>query len=206
MKELNIIQTTLSAPKEREVKNAQNKVIYTYRNCEDILEALKEPLKETKCTITITDEVVMVGNRIYIKATATITNEAGESVSASAFAREPESLGNMTQPQVTGSTSSYARKYALNGLLAIDDNNDADAVAAQPQPTQPTQQAQPTASEDLSINEEIEFFVKPAVAQIDDINELTKLFNSYPEEMRKILDFKSVFTSRRKQIEAANKK
>ena len=203
MKELNIIQTTLSAPKGREVKNTNGKVMYTYRNCEDILEALKEPLKETKCTITITDEVVMVGNRIYIKATATITNEAGDSVSASAFAREPESLGNMTQPQVTGSTSSYARKYALNGLLAIDDNNDADAVAEQPQPTQ---QTQPTASEDLSINEEIKFFVKPAVAQIDDINELTKLFNSYPEEMRKILDFKSVFTARRKQIEAANKK
>ena len=204
MKELNIIQTTLSAPKEREVKNAQNKVMYTYRNCEDILEALKEPLKETKCTITITDEVVMVGNRIYIKATATITNEAGESVSASAFAREPESLGNMTQPQVTGSTSSYARKYALNGLLAIDDNDDADAQAAMAQPA--AKQQGTTASEELSINEEIEFFVKPAVAQIDDINELTKLFNSYPEEMRKILDFKNVFTARRKQIEAANKK
>ena len=203
MKELNIIQTTLSAPKEREVKNAQNKVIYTYRNCEDILEALKEPLKETKCTITITDEVVMVGNRIYIKATATITNEAGDSVSASAFAREPESLGNMTQPQVTGSTSSYARKYALNGLLAIDDNDDADAVAAQPQPAE-KQQVTPApgivmvASRMDSVDLQL---VKDAVVQCSSKEELMKLFTQYPKEYQAQVEFKNIFTARRKQLE-----
>ena len=193
MKELNIIQTTLKATKNREVKNAQNKVIYTYRNCEDILEALKEPLKETKCTITITDEVVMVGNRIYIKATATITNEAGDSVSASAFAREPESLGNMTQPQVTGSASSYARKYALNGLLAIDDNDDADAVAAQPQPTEKQTQ------QDLDAKMEIEQVVKPMLVQANSIEDLKMIYESFPQYHGKP-EFVNIFTARKKQL------
>ncbi len=129
MKELNIIQVKLHSPKANEAKN-NGRTMYKYRSCSDILEAVKKYLDEQKCTLTLTDEMVLIGNRIYVKATATITNEAGESVSASAFAREPEQLAAMNAAQVTGASSSYARKYALNGLLAIDDTDDADDVAA----------------------------------------------------------------------------
>ncbi len=124
MKELNIIQTQLSAP-----KNQYNKFGgYYYRSCEDILEALKPLLAQTGCTVTITDDIVAVGDRIYVKATATITNAAGETVSNSAFAREPLDRKGSDASQITGASSSYARKYALNGLFCIDDNKDPDAT------------------------------------------------------------------------------
>ena len=85
-------------------------------------------LAEHKCHVSLSDEVVIVGNRFYIKATATITDSENNSFSTTAFAREAESKKGMDESQVTGSTSSYARKYALNGLFAIDDNKDADTL------------------------------------------------------------------------------
>ncbi len=124
MKELITIQSELKAPKSQ--YNAFGK--YKYRKAEDILEAVKPLLKTQKCTLTITDDVIMVGNRIYIKATATIKNEKGESESTTAFAREDEMKKGMDGSQVTGAASSYARKYALNGLFAIDDNQDSDTT------------------------------------------------------------------------------
>lgn len=124
MKELNIIQSKLNAPKD--LKN--NFGNYFYRSCESILRALKPLLEETKCTLTITDEVVQVGERFYVKATATLKNEAGEIETTSAFAREPINKKGMDDSQVTGATSSYARKYALNGLFAIDDSRDSDVT------------------------------------------------------------------------------
>lgn len=100
---------------------------FYYRNCEDILQSLKPLLAETKTVLTITDDVVFVEGRHYIKATATIWDiESGERFSVSALAREEESKKGVTSDQVTGSTSSYARKYALNGMFCIDDNKDAD--------------------------------------------------------------------------------
>lgn len=122
MKELNTIQVKLKAPKDK--KNTFGG--YSYRSCEGILEAVKPLLKETSCTLTLKDEIVEVGGRIYVKATATITNDIGESVETVAFAREEENKKGMDASQLTGATSSYARKYALNGLFAIDDNKDAD--------------------------------------------------------------------------------
>ena len=122
MKELQCIQTELRAP-----KNQHNKFGgYAYRSAEDILEAVKPLLAETKCTLTISDDICQVGDRFYIKATATLKNEAGETESTTAFAREPQTKRGSDESQITGATSSYARKYALNGLLAIDDNKDAD--------------------------------------------------------------------------------
>lgn len=137
MKELNLIQTKLNAP-----KNQVNKFGgYQFRSAEDILEALKPLLAESGCTVTISDEIVEIGGRIYVKATATITNPQGESVSTSAYAREEESKKGMDAAQLTGATSSYARKYALNGLFAIDDNKDFDATNThgkeEPAPTKP---------------------------------------------------------------------
>lgn len=123
MKELALVQSQLNAP-----KNQFNKFGgYKYRSAEDILEAVKPLLKQVNAIITITDDIVPVGDRIYVKATATfVAND--KSVSTTAFAREEETKKGMDASQITGSASSYARKYALNGLLLIDDNKDADAT------------------------------------------------------------------------------
>ena len=98
---------------------------YSYRSCEDILESVKPLLKENEASLVISDEIVMVGDRVYVKATARFT-VGEEFIDASAFAREPEAQKGMSPSQVTGSASSYARKYALNGLFSIDDTKDAD--------------------------------------------------------------------------------
>ena len=119
---LRSIQCELKAPKGQ--YNSFGK--YSYRSCEDILEAVKPLLDKYKATVYITDEVVAVGDRIYVKATATFVDKDGKEVSVSAFAREPVARKGMDEAQVTGATSSYARKYALNGLFLIDDNKDAD--------------------------------------------------------------------------------
>ena len=119
------VQSDLKAPKGQ--YNSFGK--YKYRSCEDILEAVKPLLSAAKLTLTVSDEVVIIGNRYYIKATATVTDiETGESHSVSALAREDETKKGMDLAQVTGSVSSYARKYALNGLFCIDDTKDSDST------------------------------------------------------------------------------
>jgi hypothetical protein len=119
------VQSKLKAPKSQFNKFGN----YAYRNCEDILEALKPLLNQVKAIINISDEVVLVGERYYIKAIVKfIDAETGEFVEASAMAREEESKKGMDSSQLTGSTSSYARKYALNGLFAIDDTKDSDTT------------------------------------------------------------------------------
>ena len=122
-KKLIEVQTKLKAPKNQ--YNSFGK--YSYRNCEDILESLKPILKEVGATIIISDEVVSINERYYVKATVKfIDTETGEVVEASANAREEDNKKGMDSSQLTGSTSSYARKYALNGLFAIDDTKDSD--------------------------------------------------------------------------------
>lgn len=115
------IQTKLKAPKGQ--YNSFGK--YSYRSAEDILEAVKPLNAEHGVLLTITDEIKEVGGRIYVVATATVSDGTDE-LKVSAFAREPENKKGMDESQITGATSSYARKYALNGLYAIDDNKDAD--------------------------------------------------------------------------------
>lgn len=117
------IQGTLKAPKGQMNKFGG----YKFRSCEDIVEAVKPLLTERGLILTINDELVQSGDRFYIKATATIT-DGDKSVSNSALARESEEKKGMDTAQVTGACSSYARKYALNGLLLIDDTKDADAT------------------------------------------------------------------------------
>ena len=102
---------------------------YSYRSCEDILEALKPLLAEVGAIVNISDEVKLIGDRFYVEATVMFLDcETGDSVVARASAREDETKKGMDLAQVTGSVSSYARKYALNGLFAIDDNKDSDAT------------------------------------------------------------------------------
>ena len=121
---LNHIQVTLNAPKN--LYNSFGK--YKYRNLEGIFEGLKPLLKETGCTITVSDEIVCVNEMNYIKATATLSNGTDENISVTGWARESVSKKGMDDSQITGSTSSYARKYAMNGLFAIDDTKDADSM------------------------------------------------------------------------------
>lgn len=119
------IQSTLKAPKSQ--FNSFGK--YNYRSCEDILEGLKPILKEEKALVVLDDNIVQIGNRFYVEATATLIDaETGEKISVKALAREDETKKGMDLAQVTGSVSSYARKYALNGLFCIDDTKDSDAT------------------------------------------------------------------------------
>jgi hypothetical protein len=115
------IQSGLKAPKNQ----MNNFGGYNYRSCEDIMEAVKPLLREFNVVLTVSDEMVLVGDRIYVKATATLS-DGEDNISNSAFAREAESKKGMDESQITGAASSYARKYALNGLFAIDDTKDAD--------------------------------------------------------------------------------
>nr|DAR29689.1 MAG TPA: ERF superfamily protein [Caudoviricetes sp.] len=122
-KKLIAIQSKLNAP-----KNQRNKFgNYNYRSAEDILEAVKPLLLENEVALVVYDEIVQFGDRFYVKATAELSDGENK-IAVSAFAREEDEKKGMDAAQLTGATSSYARKYAMNGLFAIDDNKDADAT------------------------------------------------------------------------------
>lgn len=140
---LSHIQVELKAPKN--LYNSFGR--YKYRNAESILEAAKPLCAKYGCTLTVSDEVILIGSRYYIKATATVQDKDGNAASATALAREDETKKGMDGAQITGTASSYARKYALNGLFCIDDTKDPDtneyhnqttesqeSTAAEPQP------------------------------------------------------------------------
>ena len=157
MKRLIEIQKALKAPKNQR-NNFGN---YNYRSCEDILEAVKPLLAKHGLALIIKDDIVSVdasvqiqtkeeirnySNRIYVRATATIFDEEGKEIaSATAFAREEDNKKGMDASQLTGSTSSYARKYALNGLFAIDDTKDSDATNTHGKEINETPKAKPKA-------------------------------------------------------------
>ena len=162
---LKIIQTKLKAPKGQ--YNSFGK--YHYRSLEDITEAIKPLLDETGATLTISDEIIQIGDRYYVKATATLYDiGSNENISVTAFARESETKKGMDESQITGATSSYARKYALNGLFAIDDTKDTDTEeyqsTAKKEDTKKQENTKPTGQ-------------KITKAQIEDIKELAKLKN-----------------------------
>jgi hypothetical protein len=120
---LSTIQKELKAPKSQ--YNSFGK--YNYRNCEDILEAVKPINLKYRALVLLSDEIITISERYYVKATATFVDVVtGENVSVTAFAREEETKKGMDGSQITGTASSYARKYALNGLFCIDDTKDAD--------------------------------------------------------------------------------
>ena len=206
MKELIAIQSTLNAPKGQ--YNTFGK--YKYRSCEDILGAVKPLLNKFGCTLTISDDVVMVGERIYIKATATITNSAGEKEVTIAFAREEEQKKGMDSSQVTGAASSYARKYALNGLFAIDDTKDADTLNTSPQYTQqqgqapfPPAQPQPQ-GEQYDPKEIFEVYAKPEIEQARTKEDLARIYNGY-KVLHTYEEFMTALTAQRKKLGIKNK-
>jgi len=151
---LAVIQKNLKAPKGQFNKFGK----YNYRSCEDILEGLKLVLDGL--VVTVEDDVKIVGDRVYIKSTATLT-DGESSITNSAFARESLTKKGMDDSQITGTASSYARKYALNGLFAIDDTKDADSMDN-------SQQAKEPSADDMSwVNA-----INTGQAKLEDINDL----------------------------------
>ncbi len=132
---LTLIQNELKAPKSQENKFGK----YKYRTCEDILEALKPILKIHNAELSVSDQIELIGDRYYVKATCRLFFGGNNVIEASAYAREGESQPGMAPAQITGSTSSYARKYALNGLFLIDDTKDADSQ----EPVKETKKVEP---------------------------------------------------------------
>lgn len=154
-----IIQAALKCP-----KNQTNKFGgYNYRSCEDILEAVKPLLYETKTTLTISDNIVAVGDRIYVEATATLRDsETWEIIEQNvAFAREEETQKWMQASQLTWATSSYARKYALNGLFLLDDVKDADATNTH------WKEEKATKKSELKKEDNPQWWFQKAIANID---------------------------------------
>ena len=151
MMKLMRIQTKLNAPKSQFNKFGG----YSYRSCEDILGAVKPFLETEKCTLLVSDDISIQGDRVYVVATASLCDaETGECIaSAKGWAREAAARKGRDESQITGSSSSYARKYALNGLLAIDDNRDSDSRPPA-QPAQPAQREPAPARADASQNKQ----------------------------------------------------
>ena len=194
MKELIDIQSKLKAPKNQ--YNSFGK--YRYRSAEDILEALKPLLAENKCTLTVSDNVENIGTRFYIVATATITNDEGKSVSVKGLAREAETKAGMDSSQITGSCSSYARKYALNGLFLIDDTKDADTDEQHNQ-TQSVQKKQ--AANKSSVSEEEKVIVISDIKTKTTKEEMMKLWNDCVN-LQKEQWFIDAMKIRRKEIDS----
>lgn len=183
MVELQNIQQTLKAPKDK--MNTFGG--YKYRSCESILESVKPLLRENECTLVINDDIVLVGDKIFVKATATLTNKDGQSVSTQAFARHDENKKGMDGSQITGATSSYARKYALNGLFAIDDSKDADTDENR---------------NERKAAENAELVIKALVEKVAKCNskdELTALFQANPD-YKTNEQFRNALNERYKQV------
>lgn len=176
------VQAALKAPKNQR-NNFGN---YNYRSCEDILEAVKPLLAREGLVLTITDSIEMVGNRYYVKATATVT-DGEKSISATAYAREAEGRKGMDEAQVTGSSSSYSRKYALNGLFCIDDTKDADTMdnTATPAPkAKPKAKAEPKPDKNALLKQIAEGAKKHSISA-DDMKTIMK--RQYNKETSKEL-------------------
>lgn len=170
------IQSNLKAPKGQ----YNNFGKYKYRSCEDILESVKPLLSLHDCALVITDDIVMLGERIYVKATAKLIS-GSEHIESSAFAREEDTKKGMDSSQVTGAASSYARKYALNGLFCIDDTKDSDT----------TNTGQETSERDKAIKE-----AKSAKT----MKELESVWNKYTS-LKTDAAFKSLIRELKKKFE-----
>lgn len=179
MQRLYRIQQELKAPKGQ--YNSFGK--YKYRSCEDILEAVKPLLAEHGFVLLLNDEILSLGTRFYIKATASIVDSEGKTIAqTSALAREEETKKGMDGSQITGAASSYARKYALNGLFAIDDNKDSDTTNTQSkeQKTKSTPSPRGEGRGEVSTNlqtptnEDLEIY--QTLSNIDDIEDVKSYY------------------------------
>lgn len=168
MEKLAKIQKELKAPKGQLNKFGG----YNYRSCEDILEAVK-PLLDG-AILTLQDEIINIGNRFYVKATATFT-DGTYTHSVTAMAREPETKKGMDESQITGMASSYARKYALNGLFCIDDTKDADTMDNTPAPKRKQTNEEVLNNQLKPLSEQ----AKRDIAGVTTLTDLTSVYNAY---------------------------
>ncbi|EMQ5934275.1 ERF family protein [Escherichia coli] len=200
-KKLWTIQQTLNAPKGQYNKFGG----YSYRSAEDILEAVKPLLQNV--TLMVSDEIVLIGDRYYVKATATLS-DGEDSISATAFAREEKEQKGMTAGQLTGATSSYARKYALNGLFCIDDAKDLDTDAyAKQTGQQPRQQKKPPKQQQQKAPpnpDEVLARFCDAAAKAPDANKLREIFGKcwklLPKDSEQQQKAKDVYDIRLKEL------
>lgn len=200
-KKLWTIQQTLNAPKNQR----NNFGGYNYRSAEDILEAVKPLLQNI--TLTVSDEIVLIGNRYYVKATATLSDGEDE-IPVTAYAREEESKKGMDASQLTGATSSYARKYALNGLFCIDDAKDPDTDAYAKQTNQqPRQQKNPPKQQQQKAPpnpDEVLARFCDAAAKAPDANKLREIFGKcwklLPKDSEQQQKAKDVYDIRLKEL------
>lgn len=203
MKELQIIQSKLKAPKGN--YNSFGK--YKYRSAEDILEAVKPLLNDENCILTLSDEIVQVGDRYYIKATCTLVNSDGQIVETSAFARETETKTGMDASQITGTASSYARKYALNGLFCIDDTKDADALNTSAEYTQQPAKTktQPKGNQVIKAKdddglEDAYLIMKPQIETCGTLEELKMIWKKSDERLRMYEPYKTLVAERNREL------
>ncbi len=206
MQELQIIQAKLKAPKGQYNSFGG----FKYRSLEDIFEALKPLLAETQTTLIVGDEIVLIGERYYVCATATLTNQKGEQVTNRAYAREDKDKSKMDGAQLTGSASSYARKYALNGLFAIDDTKDADTDeytkatkggANSKQPTAKSQQ--PKANSQQPAEPAMTAEMRQKLEGCKTVTELYKAFGELPQGLREHPQVKAYCSELRDKLEGA---
>lgn len=196
MQELQIIQAKLKAPKGQFNKFGG----FKYRSLEDIYEAVKPLLAETQTTLVVGDEIVLIGDRHYVCATATLTNQKGEQVTNKAYAREDSDKGKMDASQMTGSASSYARKYALNGLFCIDDTKDADTdeytkvqeAKGKKQPAKATAPAEPAMTAEM----------RKTLDDAKTVEALYEAFGKLPQNLREHQQVKDYCAELKAKLEA----
>lgn len=193
---LRTIQQKLNAPKTKHNKFGD----YDYRSCEDIFNAVKPLLEETGCVLTVTDEIERVGERYYVKATASLIYEGEkgeeygmpERVYNVAYAREPEDKKGNDAAQITGACSSYARKYALNGLFLIDDVRDADETNThgkdepEPKKTEPKKPEPKAAPVQKTVKDMVEEDLKRKVTK-DEVQEIIKGLKEHEVDVAELL-------------------
>jgi hypothetical protein len=187
MKELVKIQGTLKANKC--LRNDYGK--FNYRSAETILQAVKPICQELGCQLILTDDIQMIGDRYYVKATATLTNADGEKESATAFARECPARCGMDEAQITGAASSYARKYALNGLFAIDDTKDPD----DPELTKKRLEEEKAKAEQATATANLDT-AKKEVEAAKTVEELNAIFYKY-KDLQKNQEFINALTNKK---------
>lgn len=185
--DLAIIQAEVQAPKNK--FNSFGK--YAYRSAENIIEAVKPIINPKGYHLILSDEMVIIGERYYIKATATISN-GEQSYSATSYAREPEEKKGMDSAQISGTTGSYSRKYALNGLFALDDNKDSDATS--------TETKANVVVEEIKLTKDEETELINSLNTCTELGHVVALWEQLEPEYIKINQVKKLFTNRKNQL------
>jgi hypothetical protein len=185
--DLAIIQAEVQAPKNK--FNSFGK--YAYRSAENIIEAVKPIINPKGYHLILSDEMVIIGERYYIKATATISN-GEKSYSATSYAREPEEKKGMDSAQISGTTGSYSRKYALNGLFALDDHKDSDATSTETKPN--------VVVEEITLTKDEETELINSLNACTELGHVKELWNNLDPKYQAINHVRKLVTNRKNQL------